>query len=465
MARAPIPVKTLSDEQRTRWRALLQQSFEAAVAFNGSEPSLNLVTKPLIQMEQKIMGDPPEGLNREQVFPRLTEQAWPDRPEEVPASINNMLDFAAKFYDRLQQADGIGELLPVLTRGGARMRPNNKKFFPPMDNQFQEPTEDDPSERVLGTQPRLAYLLRNLYYNGIYMDDLIITVEDLPEDEHAFRTVPYVSVQIPRQNVEILVCDQREQATFVSNRILGTALWAYHDKKTLEEMPGVTRRIFRDPVAWWENLGKDIFKGQPFGTVGKKVNLDTYLKTRKFDLDYDLIGKSIVADYQANLQKGIAREHAWPTVKSGMVQNGPYAGLIDYQRIELAATRQGRGLPHKSSLAALKEIYGSSHGYVNFKNQKLLDRDKLIESIKATYEATGQWPVVNKREGESGFIEHGPYKDSGETWAGVNAAALANARGLTPDDRLAALKQECGWVDTTQKTDRKTRQLRNDGPT
>jgi hypothetical protein len=126
---------------------------------------------------------------------------------------------------------------------------------------------------------------------------------------------------------------------------------------------------------------------------------------------------------------GWADEHrtrtgTWPQQGSGPVTAAPGQ---TWAAVSLALYRGGRGLPGGSSLARL---LAGTRGYRNRRQLPPLSAEDVLAWADAHRARTGHWPRAR-----SGPIPEAP----GETWAAINAALAARARGLTTGGSLARL--------------------------
>jgi len=120
----------------------------------------------------------------------------------------------------------------------------------------------------------------------------------------------------------------------------------------------------------------------------------------------------------------------WPARRSGEVQN---AQMENWQSIDMALTRGGRGRPGGSSLARL---LAERRSVRNKMSQPGLSLQRILTWADVHLKVTGAWPSQ-----KSGAVLGAP----GEKWANINYSLSKGRRGLPGGSSLAKLlRQERG---------------------
>lgn len=438
----------LTQAEKKQYKQWLNESFAAAVAFNGSEGAEQALFSRLQLMEDFIkarIGDiPTEEIETSFAIAASGQPAH-------PATINALLQEASDgYYGIMEKAGDLNVLLDLLESGGAVIRHHDGVFARGgvegnaieslhKDSQTDQ-GEEERKKFERRTQPRLALLIRHLKEEGIYTDDLVVHVPQ--HDKNLLRLFPYVIVQIPRLKKEIAVCDRIGDVTFISDRLIGPHAWAYFKKDQLSAKTGITTAVFHDEERWWRKISKSIFdhKLTPSQRRGEKLEVADFAE-RPLPYDIALIKESILA-YRLDYKPQKGKRSKWPTNGDGPVEHGPYAGLTTWSALDRALHIGARGLEGGSSLPELCQQVSDENNldYYNFKDQENLEIEKIMECILAYRlahppedEKPGKWPSHT-----TGAVTEGPYAGK-ETWASLHSAVTQGLRGITEKTSLPKL--------------------------
>lgn len=323
-------MQIFSNAEKQQVKKWLQAAFNAASSYNASRLSEKKLFEPLSLFDHFVRthGDAPHTSKQEQ---EIIESSYPDHPAEMPVTVDGFLDLASAFYARLKNAssnvhmksaDSSAEFWATLENSGAVIQKSEKIFVKTDEQKLQPATSAQPRSYTIKTEPRLASLiehLRNEGVNGksIYIDNLVIIRGEVSKD--MMRAHPYHIVQIPHLDMEIAICDQIGETTFVKKGTMG-------------------------PV-FWDSLTKDQLKAR------KEVNP---LAQEKLDLKK--IKASLLAHRLAT-GEWLKQETRGSDGKKGsyVLEHGPYAGKLRVCVLRAALSKGARGLPGGSSIGRLND--------------------------------------------------------------------------------------------------------------
>ena len=274
---------------------------------------------------------------------------------------------------------------------------------------------------------------------SIYMDDLVITQGRVDADmmrEHAYNIV-----QIPRLDMEIAVCDQIEETTFVKKGTVGSEFWNHLSKDQLKERDDVVHVDRHSDSQWWNDISE--FLSGNADPMGKKINVQTWIN-RKPKLDIDLVKESLLAHRQ-EAGEWLANNKTGADGKIYVLEYGPYAGQTTVGAIDANLIKGQRGLPDGSSIAKMNAEISEEYDldYFNHLDQDDLDIELIRQSLLAHKTETGEWLTCKKKgaDGKSYVLEHGPY--AGQVTAGAIDANLSIGQlGLTGGSSIAKMNAE-----------------------
>ncbi len=444
-------MKELTKNQTKQIKKWLTSAFLSSIKFNGSEPSEKDLFTPLSLFEDFVRSQNNEGKPPSEMETAIAEMAFPEVPKGMPLTISGFLDEAAKFYSRLidtQKSQTTPDIHSILENAGAIVKKSDKIFVKTDEGQLlSAPGAESPKPYKVETEARLAILLAHLRNDGvngqpIYMDDLVITQGSV--DDKMMRQHPYHIIQIPRLNMEIALCEQIGETTFVKKGTVGEEFWDHMSKNELKARENIIAVDHHNDQQWWEDISN--FLSRQTQPTNKKVNAQSW-SHKKPNLDIDLVKESILAHYRATDGEWLTTDKRGTNGKIFLLEHGPYAKQITIAALGSALQQGNRGLPGGSSVAKLKEKIAKEHSlnYKNKHNQENLDLKLIKESILAHYHATGEWLTSYKKSKNgklsSYILEHGPYAEQ------ISVAALEQAlkegfRSLPGKSSVAKLKEE-----------------------
>lgn len=434
-----------SKEEKAKIRQWLSDSFQAVKSLDGSEVSEEKVYQPLSLFDAFVRSktnDTPT-TDDEQKF---VQAAFPTHPEGMPETVDGFLDAIYDFYTAFKKASNSKDIWNTLQNSGAIVKDTDQVFVKTDQGQLQEAKTDNSNSYKVRTEPRLAMLISHLRNDGvngqpIYMDDLVITKGKTDPD--MMREHPYNIVQIPRLNMEIAVCDQIGETTFVKRGTVGPEFWDHMSKDQLKARDDVLNVDKHNEDHWWKQIS-DFLSGNAQQT-DKKVNVQSW-SNKKPNLDMDLIDQSLLAHRLATGNWLTGHEKGEDGKRGNYVlEHGPYADL-KISEINNALRRGSRSLTEKSSFPRRNKIISDTYqlDYKNRLDQNDLDMDLIDQTIFAHFEATGDW-LTGHEKGENGkqgsyVLEHGPYKGLMTVGSLNTALRVDNARGLPGESSFAKRK-------------------------
>lgn len=440
------PDLTLSAEDAAGYRGLLRAAMERADAYRGGESQLDSLYDPLMQAEAMIAA-------------RVGAKVTPDIERHFAAvagvddssSFNDILGRASRAFKHhaAESSHDLQSMLDFLQAGGAKIvHAEGLDFMPTGQGRLQAAKRANPVPFRRVFQPRLIWLATALKEIGIYADDLIVHVRKV--DPHKLRATPFMVVEIPRHQKQIVLANQRGEITFVADARYDLATWETLEKYMLKTLPGVTPVVFRDRDRWTSRvLGLIQSEGV---AIGPKVDLDRDLKApKRVRMPYS------VAMIVESLKATHAATGEWASEDTGIIAHGPLAnGLRTWISVHLsmfAIWSDKRGF---ASMNGLTKENCPFNGLATLKGHYELNNhycvDDIVASLRSTYSATGKWATAN-----SGLIMHGPLAKSERTWASIDATMRqiwsdkknkSTINGLTrtncPFNNLSALKDYYG---------------------
>ncbi len=162
-----------------------------------------------------------------------------------PASISDILDAASNHFRVILQTDADSQAL--IKRLKLPHQEIESVILPP-GKELRKGESNQHQEINKPVIPRFQYLIAELQAHGIHADDLIITTGILNPNQ--LRTQTYILVEVPSIQREVLVCNQRGEATFVSMIHRGMDAYASHTKEELQEMPGIFKLYCSNLEIW-----------------------------------------------------------------------------------------------------------------------------------------------------------------------------------------------------------------------
>lgn|GEM_PF-3557223 len=434
-------MKDLTKRQKRQIQEWLTSAFLSSIKFNGSESSEDDLITHLSLFDEFARSHKDEGKTPGEMETLIAKMAFPEIPKDMPLTIDSFLDEAGKFYDRLidtKKSQTTPDITAILENAGAVVKKSTRVFVKTDEGQaLSAPSSGSSKPYKIKTEARLAILLAHLRNDGvngnpIYMDDLVITQGGV--NDKMMRQHPYYIIQIPSINMEIALCEQIGETTFVKKGTISEDFWDHMSKDELKARADIIDVTRNNDQQWWQEIS-DFLSGQAQPTK-KKVNVQSW-SNKAPNLDIDLIKKSILAHYLAT-EEWLTSGKKQTNGKKGsyILEHGPYAEQITIGALEALLRRGGRNLPKGSSLAKLKEEIAKEHGldYHNPLDQENLNIEKVKESILTHYLATEEWLTAgkeNKNNRKGGYIlEHGPY--AGKTICSIELAIRKMGTSLAP---------------------------------
>ena len=434
----------LSKEEKQQLKKWLSDSFQAIKHLDGSEVSEEKVYAPLSLFDDfvraKIDGIPT--INDEKEF---VQAAYSEYPEDMPETVDGFLDSISDFYNSFKNASSPNEIWKTLQDSGAIIKDTDNVFVKTDNGQLHESKNKTPSKYAIKTEPRLAMLIAHLRNDGVngtpvYMDDLVITKGKA--DPSIVRENPYNIVQIPRLNMEVAVCDQVGETTFVKAGTIGFEFWDHMSKDQLKERNDILHVDKNNKDQWWQDISGFLSGNAELSE--KKINVKSWIN-KKPNLDIELIDESLLT-HQRQTGDWLTASKVGRNGKKGgyVLEHGPYAGSLTVGNIDNVLRIDGlRGVRGKSSIAQRKAIISkrNSLDYKNYMDQDALDMNLIDESLLAHRQQTGDW-LKPGEVGENGKIgsyvlEHGPYAGKLTASALENALKIDGSRGLTGKSSIA----------------------------
>lgn len=260
------PTTEPTKQQLAAYREVLLPALRAVRDFRGTEKSAERVLHEAVRAEEWIKKTFPDR-NVVDAERDLTQRG------RVP-SFNDLLGRCLQRLKNLfrneTSVDGVlsGLSIPVREVDGV--------LVPPSEG---EPSRDAVGERddqKKGTvfKDRFIKLFTQLNQLGVYAEDLVVHRGRLLKSQA--RQASYLLIEIPRLQVDILVCDQVGEATFVSTRPLGLQAYLELTKQELMVTPGVHRVAhYRD-----EQWSQEILGHLGSKTLAPKIDITTMLSIR-----------------------------------------------------------------------------------------------------------------------------------------------------------------------------------------
>lgn len=424
----------------------LSESFQAAKGFDGSEVSEERLFYPLSLFDDFVRAHADDEIEPSELERKVSEVAFPDHPLNMPVTIDGFLDIASEFYDRLTDTDANANVYALVESAGGIVQQSEQVFVKTDEGQLNTAKSDTSQSYEVKTEPRLAMLIAHLRNDGvngqsIYMDDLVITQGQV--DDTMMREHPYSIVQIPRLDIEIAVCDQVGETTFVKKGITSNELWDYLSKEQLKAREDIIHVDRHSDEQWWSEISSFLSGNAEPGK--RKVNIDSW-STKKPKLDRDLAKITLLAHRQATGDWLSARskdEHgkeAQYKLQHGVKSNlGLSVGAFDARLSKLG-----------TSIAKLNKEISEENGLdYTYKTTARVDTDlELAEKTLLEHRLkSGTWLSVSDiAEGQdnkgSYRIEYGPKEHIGLTVAAFNGRLVS--MGTTIDQLNEKVSKEHG---------------------
>ncbi len=102
-------------------------------------------------------------------------------------------------------------------------------------------------------------LLVFLRQNEIFGENILVTEGDLEKSQ--IRKYPYLVIEIPAIKKQILICNQMEEAVFISHKWLGASIFEEANKQELQREHGLTRVTYDRNGKWLETIKALLLSG------------------------------------------------------------------------------------------------------------------------------------------------------------------------------------------------------------
>lgn len=374
----------LTRQEQRQVSGWLRAAHKAALAFDGSEQAEARLIDPLNMFDEFVRAKAGafDAETRRDVERDFARAALPDAPADMPRSVHGVLDIIDDYYIRLQgasQNSDTPEFWDMLKDGGAVLEDDKRTFVKTDDGKLQAGSSDAPNSYELRTEARLATLIQHLAEDGvngqkIYLDDLHITRGQV--DDNMMRKHPYYVVQIPRLNMEIAVCDQIGETTFVKQGTVTRAFWDEMSKDDLKARDDVLNVDKHDEAKWWADI-QSFLEGNAKPTA-KKVDVAKWSK-KKPSLDGDLVKKAVFKHYQ-DTEEFLGQTSKDRNGKPLRLDIG--GELIRCDLLDAHLSKGGRGLKPVGGFAGIKTMLAQEHGS-SFPYENHLDQNDLkLKDVK-----------------------------------------------------------------------------------
>lgn len=421
----------------------LSAAFEAADGFDGSEASEETLFHYLTLFDNYARQQNKSSRSIGDVEREIILQSFANNvPDDMPLTIDGFLDKASEFYKRLRSAQMRRDIQITLEKSGAVIKTSDAVFVKTDPGLSLLPGSDGNSYAVQ-TAPRLALLISHLRNDGVngkpvYTDDLIITQGSV--SPNMLRQLPYIVVQIPRLDMEIAVCEQVGETTFVKKGTVGPEFWAHYSKNGLKERADVMHVNFYHEKQWWSEISRILSDHSVFAE--SKINIRNWSE-RPQKLDFGLIKESLLA-HRLTTGEWLSSTKRRHDGKSYILEHGPYAGTISAISLNGILSIGGRGLGRNSSIAQINQEISFEHNlyFVNRSQLFKLNLDKIKECLLVHRQLTGEWLTESAvgPNNKSYILEYGPY--AGKISVKALSHALAKGvRGLSAGQSIPHLNE------------------------
>lgn len=426
----------MTRQKKNTVRGFYTSAFNAAHSFDGSERADQAFYKPLILLDEFISA---QNVDRDEASEKqVAHFAFPEGlPANMPETIDGFLDIASKFYDHLRNNTSDVDIYGMIENAGGIIKESDQVFVKTDEGHIQYKKSDHPESYRVETEPRLAMIidhLRNDGVNGqpIYMDDIVVTRGSVSND--MMRDHPYNIVQIPRIDMEIAVCDQIGQTTFIKKGVSETKFWGGNLTKNQLKSRGDINHVDRhNDEQWWNDISKYLSdEAQP---TKMKVNVKRWSPP----LDRESVKATLLAHYRA--EGDVLTRH----MREYILKHGEYAdGVLTIGALDHRLNRQ-----FDTSVSDLYEELAFENEDLIYRNPSKI-KQITLEQAKATllahFHGTGKPLLTKDREGEKGkpgsyVLRHGP-DANGITTAGAFDLRARDHLGISIADINEELANE-----------------------
>lgn len=434
----------MAKQNKNTVRDLYTSAFNAAHSFDGSESADQAFYKPLILLDEFISA---QNVDRDEAAEKkVAHLTFPEGlPENMPETIDGFLDIASKFYDHLKNNTSDVDIYGMIENAGGLIKESDHIFVKTDEGHLQYKKSDNPESYQVKTEPRLAMIIEHLRNDGvngqpIYMDDLVVTRGQVSND--MMREHPYNIVQIPRLDMEISVCDEIGQTTFIKKGVSETKFWGGTlTKNQLKSRDDINHVDRHNDKQWWNDISK--FLSNEAQPTGRKVNVKRWSPP----LDRESVKATLLAHYRA--EGDVLTSHMSVGEKGTgaayVLSHGYYAdGALTVGALDHRLNRQ-----LGTSISDLYEELASEHEALIYRNPskiKQLTLGQAKATLLAHFHGTGKPLLTKDREGENGkpgsyVLKHGP-NANGITTAGAFDLRARDHLGISIADINEELSNE-----------------------
>lgn len=422
-------MKNITKKQTALVKKWLTSAHLAAANFNGSRKTDEIgLIEPLALFEAFSQTQNTEDKPRNEIEQAISKMAFPNATGNMPQTIDDFLTEAGKFYDQLKdkkRAQTTSNIKPIVEQAGGVFKQSNKVFIKTGEGHLAKPSTENPTAYEIKTEPRLAILLDHLRNEGVngekyYIDDLVINEGSV--DPKTMRKLPYHIIQIPSINMEIALCEQVGQTTFVKKGTVGGEFWENMNKNELDARPDVLLVDRHSDKQWWEEVSD--FLAEKSEATPKRVNVKKWGQKAP-NLDIDLVKKSLLAHRLATgdwLKSTMSIEGGKPG--SYILEHGAYKGQIKTCTLKIALIRGRRNLPKEFSIPKLNEIIALENRLNFHRRVKNGSINKILakQTIAADFLMTGNM-IHEKTKDERGKI--GAYHFTTGHYEGMKVSTMS----------------------------------------
>ncbi len=411
----------LSDDKKSALDMAFKAAAHGAAAYDGSEPTEVAAFSALVAFERLSNPVLPQGLaHDDKMAAEAALSVWLGRGTKRTYSTDGLMDVMSRrrcYVVRLASRPEASEAsaLKRVKVKGVLIRPGK---YPDgiQEGQGGAPYEPAPSA------PRFQQLLSLLLNNGVHLDDMLLYEGDAPKG--TVRKAPYLVLAIPRRDIEIAVCNEVGQATFIATPMLGLYGYTTFEKDRLNALPNVSRIVYNNSEQWEADILARL-QGQE---IGKKVSIPVFAK-KKPPFTEAVINAWVILhliDSKDHCVPGqtsgpiIGNEHdTWLSVQKGFWEkyrglgNSPYKTLADFIQAQAALGAYDEALEQLGKTRFEAGIIGPDFTEEQINTWVILH---LIESDKQCVPHVGPGVIIGN--------EHG------DTWRNVETGFRHQIRGL-----------------------------------
>jgi hypothetical protein len=203
---------------------------------------------PLEEAFKEVLGDTSDEKQMRAVLANLTTEL---------ATINDLLFEACRKQADLIDGKSLEGTLAKLSKLGVLVKRSDDVYVE-TDPQAAPLTGSGSGWEKPEYQPRLMQLLSHFQSIGIYKEDIIVRVGSLREN--MMRTEPYVIVEIPGLDKEVVVCDEVGEITLVAQKVFGADFYARHTKEELKATEHIDPVTYYRKEQWLEEVSRLLFR-------------------------------------------------------------------------------------------------------------------------------------------------------------------------------------------------------------